>query len=59
MLSKRLDKDEQKHYRYYTKTKNGLPISLDLVDFLEIYYDITAIEAKSLFFKWTNHNLSA
>lgn len=49
--------DEQKHFRYYTKTKNGFPISLDMIDFLEIYYDITALEAKSLFLKWTNASI--
>lgn len=50
-------KDEQGSIRYYTKVNKGIPISLDVIDLLEILYGINSFEAKSLFLQWTGASI--
>ncbi|MBG9694166.1 hypothetical protein ABD91_25880 [Lysinibacillus sphaericus] len=46
--------DQDGHVRYYTRKGYGLPISLDLLDFIEICFSVNHFEAKSLFLQWSN-----
>lgn len=46
--------DQDGHVRYYTRKGYGFPISLDLLDFIEICFSVNHFEAKSLFLQWSN-----
>lgn len=40
-----ISRNEQGHYRYFSKRKDQVAISFDFLDFVEIYYGINAYEA--------------
>lgn len=40
-----ISRNEQGHYRYFSKRKDQVTISFDFLDFVEIYYGLTTYEA--------------